>query len=57
MATDGHGAVLGDDKAGSNMFDLNRFVEAQEDVYDLALDELRQGPKQTHWIWFIASNK
>ena len=35
------------------MFDLNRFVEAQDDVYDIALEELRQGYKQTHWIWFV----
>ena len=53
MATDGQGAVHADDEADGYMFDLNRFIEAQEDVYDLALQELRQGRKQTHWIWFV----
>lgn len=34
-------------------FDLERFVAAQEGVYDGALRELRQGRKSGHWIWFI----
>jgi uncharacterized protein (DUF1810 family) len=34
-------------------FDLARFVEAQEPVYETVLDELRAGRKTTHWIWFI----
>ena len=35
------------------MPDLKRFLEAQEDVYATALEELQQGYKQTHWMWFI----
>jgi uncharacterized protein (DUF1810 family) len=34
-------------------FDLERFVAAQADVYDAALHEIRNGRKQTHWMWFI----
>jgi uncharacterized protein (DUF1810 family) len=34
-------------------FDLERFVAAQEGVYQGALRELRQGRKTGHWIWFI----
>jgi uncharacterized protein (DUF1810 family) len=34
-------------------FDLERFVAAQEGVYDGALSELRAGRKSGHWIWFI----
>ena len=34
-------------------FDLERFVTAQEGVYEGALRELRQGRKTGHWIWFI----
>jgi hypothetical protein len=34
-------------------FDLNRFVEAQEPVYEAALAELRRGRKESHWMWFI----
>lgn len=32
---------------------LERFVAAQEDTYDTAQSELRQGFKQSHWMWFI----
>jgi len=39
------------DAAGG--FDLERFVEAQERVYDDVLEELRRGRKTSHWIWFI----
>ena len=34
-------------------FDLQRFVEAQERVYDNALSELRAGRKTSHWMWFV----
>ena len=34
-------------------FDLERFVSAQDPVYDTVLGELRQGRKRTHWMWFI----
>jgi uncharacterized protein (DUF1810 family) len=33
--------------------DLERFVNAQADVYGSVLDELRRGRKVGHWIWFI----
>jgi uncharacterized protein (DUF1810 family) len=32
---------------------LERFVEAQDDVYDDVIEELRSGRKQSHWIWFV----
>lgn len=34
-------------------FHLQRFVDAQDDIYETALCELRQGRKQTHWMWFV----
>jgi uncharacterized protein (DUF1810 family) len=34
-------------------FDLKRFVDAQERVYETALAELRAGRKRSHWIWFV----
>ncbi|MDR0892067.1 MAG: DUF1810 domain-containing protein [Mediterranea sp.] len=37
----------------SKDYDLNRFVEAQEASYQQALREIKQGEKQTHWIWYI----
>ena len=32
---------------------LDRFLAAQDELYDQALSELRQGRKQSHWMWFI----
>lgn len=37
----------------TDVFNLQRFLEAQERVYDTVLDELRAGRKSSHWIWFI----
>jgi uncharacterized protein (DUF1810 family) len=34
-------------------FDLDRFVQAQEGIYEQALGELRRGRKDSHWMWFI----
>jgi uncharacterized protein (DUF1810 family) len=34
-------------------FDLSRFVEAQDKVYDRVRLELRNGRKRTHWMWFV----
>ena len=34
-------------------YDLERFVSAQEHVYDAVRGELRRGLKTGHWIWFI----
>lgn len=34
-------------------FNLQRFIDAQEPVYDGALRELANGHKRTHWMWFI----
>ncbi len=35
------------------MSDLQRFVDAQDRVYDNVLDELRAGRKRSHWMWFV----
>ena len=34
-------------------FNLQRFLDAQENDYADALREIKQGYKQNHWIWFI----
>ena len=34
-------------------FDLQRFVNAQNPVYEDVCAELRNGRKRGHWIWFI----
>lgn len=36
-----------------NSHSLERFVQAQEHDYAIALRELKQGRKQTHWIWYV----
>lgn len=37
----------------SDVFDLQRFVDAQARNYDLALAELRAGRKDSHWMWYV----
>ncbi len=39
--------------AHDDPFDLRRFVDAQEDVHEHALAELRAGRKRSHWMWFV----
>jgi uncharacterized protein (DUF1810 family) len=34
-------------------FNLKRFVDAQEDVYEQVLSELGRGQKTGHWMWYI----
>ena len=34
-------------------FDLERFVAAQQGVYEAALAELQAGRKRSHWMWFV----
>ena len=34
-------------------YNLGRFIRAQEISYPAALREIRQGRKQTHWMWYI----
>lgn len=34
-------------------YHLDRFVRAQDRVFDHALAELRAGYKSSHWMWFI----
>lgn len=34
-------------------FELQRFVDAQQPVYDQVVAELQSGHKRTHWMWFV----
>ncbi|MBM6782436.1 DUF1810 domain-containing protein [Bacteroides mediterraneensis] len=38
---------------GDTNYNLQRFLDAQEDMYPVALKEIRKGGKQSHWIWYI----
>lgn len=39
--------------APSDPFDLERFVKAQDSIFDRVYEELRAGQKQSHWMWFV----
>ena len=39
--------------AHCDVFDLDRFVTAQEPVISQVYRELRDGRKQSHWMWFV----
>lgn len=34
-------------------YNLIRFIEAQNGVYPIALRELQEGRKRSHWMWYI----
>ena len=36
-----------------DLYDLQRFVDAQDPVYEQVCTELRSGRKEGHWMWFI----
>jgi uncharacterized protein (DUF1810 family) len=37
----------------SDVFHLERFLQAQEATYAVAIEELRSGRKRSHWMWFV----
>ena len=37
----------------SDPYELERFVDAQDDDYERALAEIRRGRKQSHWMWYV----
>ena len=38
-----------------DLFNLERFVKAQDtyDSYNIALKEIKDGWKQSHWMWYV----
>ena len=34
-------------------FDFSHFLQAQSPVYEQVTVELKQGQKQSHWMWFV----
>jgi len=38
---------------GKDPYRLQRFLEAQKPVFEKVCRELREGRKQSHWMWFI----
>ncbi|HEX6661414.1 MAG TPA: DUF1810 domain-containing protein [Sphingomicrobium sp.] len=37
----------------SDPYKLQRFIEAQDEDFEAALEELREGSKKSHWMWFV----
>jgi len=37
----------------TDIFNLQRFIEAQDQGYGSVLKELRSGHKRSHWMWYI----
>jgi uncharacterized protein (DUF1810 family) len=37
----------------TDVFNLQRFIDAQNGVYTSVLEELRAGEKRSHWMWFV----
>lgn len=35
------------------MYDLDRFIKAQNRDYETALEEIKAGYKRSHWMWYI----
>jgi len=38
---------------GTDPYNLQRFLNAQESTFDIARAELAAGHKRSHWMWFI----
>ena len=32
---------------------VQRFIDAQKEIYDLALQEIKNGKKKSHYMWYI----
>ena len=45
--------MTSDRENATDPHDLDRFIQAQRNVYDQALAEIRSGHKRSHWMWFI----
>lgn len=37
----------------NNTFDLSRFVEKHKQSYETAFNEIKNGHKYSHWMWYI----
>ena len=32
---------------------LERFLKAQKGTYEIALNEIKNGQKRSHWMWYV----
>jgi uncharacterized protein (DUF1810 family) len=47
------GHISGRHRQMDDPYNLQRFVEAQNGIYEQVCSELREGRKRGHWMWFI----
>ena len=40
-------------RSGDDPYHLQRFIEAQDPIYDRVVAELASGRKNSHWMWFV----
>ena len=45
--------LLGNRKMNEDKFNLKRFLDAQKSNYLDAINELKNGRKVTHWMWYV----
>ena len=36
-----------------DLYSLDRFIKAQEENFEQALAEIKNGRKESHWIWYV----
>ena len=34
-------------------YNIDRFIKAQQQNFEIAFEEIKQGRKKSHWIWYI----
>jgi uncharacterized protein (DUF1810 family) len=47
------GIGLTEETGMNDPYDLQRFVDAQNPCFDSVQQELRDGSKKSHWMWFV----
>ena len=49
----GHESTSTLSSATTDLFDLGRFLSAQDGTYNDVVQELKSGQKLTHWMWYV----
>ena len=37
----------------NDIYQFQRYIDAQEDIYPDVIRELKQGHKESHWMWYV----
>ena len=41
------------EQQSAKVYNLQRFIDAQERSFNIALEEIKSGGKRGHWIWYF----